>query len=554
MLTQIYIKNFVIVDELNLNFSANLNVLTGETGAGKSIWVDAVLLALGARADHNPVRENQKQCNITLCFDLSSQPMAQAWLREHDFDTEEDCIISRTITDEGKSRSSLNGQPCSQHLIKELASHLVLTHSQHQHQALLKREMQRQQLDAFAGNDQKIKKLSSLFSQWQQIQDEIQQLKAQSPNKEDELKLLHYQYNELTTLALEEDEWQSLSDEHQRCFNAKSLIDHVDAALELTIDNEQHSAAQLVQQAISQLQDQRFNDQVLDDIREMLNTAAIHLQEAGSSLNSYRNQLDLSPEKLHALESRIQLIHDIARKHHCPPEQLNDTKTSLEQKIATLENSDLHLETLQQTELNVLNQYQKQAQSVSRSRHKHAAILSEKVTTLMQQLGMEGGQFSIQLATLDGPIHPYGQEQVEYHVSTNVGQTPQAMTHIVSGGELSRISLALQVITAEYCKPPTLIFDEVDVGIGGTTADTVGELLKSLSQNQQVLCITHLAQIAAKGQRHFQISKKIKNKLTISQVMQLKKEERVKEIARMLGGQTKTSQAHAISLLQTQDC
>ncbi len=550
MLTRIYIKNFVIVDELSLEFSPHLNVLTGETGAGKSIWVDAVMLALGARLDNNPVRENQQQCNITLCFDLSSQPAATAWLQDHQFELTDECIISRSINHEGKSRSNINGQPCTQSMIKDFASLLILTHSQHQHQALLKRQMQRTQLDAFSQLSDKTRQLNTFFQQWQQLQHQIQQLQNSKPNKDNELQLLRYQLDEIEELQLKPGEWQQLSDEHQRCCNAQNLISSINTALELTTQNEQHNAAQLVQQALSQLQHASCDDSALTEAKEMLNTAAIHLEEAGANLNSYRNSLDLSPERLQDLEDRIQRIHDIARKHHCPAEQLGDIQSSLAQQISSLENSDIHLETLLQTEQNLVKQYNTLAKKISRTRQKNSAILSEKVTSLMHQLGMEGGKFHIELTPLDTPINAHGQEQIDFQVSTNQGQALQNLGQVVSGGELSRISLALQVITAEYCRPPTLIFDEVDVGIGGKTADTVGELLHALGENQQVLCITHLAQIAAKGQRHFQISKQLQDNATLSQVMQLKDDERIQEIARMLGGESSTSEAHAAHLLQ----
>lgn len=553
MLTHIHIQNFTIIESLTLDFENSLSILTGETGAGKSIWVDAVSYALGARADSSVIRHGQLRCEIALCFDLSNNPKAQAWLCENDYDDDGECLIRRIIAVDSPSRASINGHPCPLQLLRELGALLLNIHGQHENQVLLKRAAQQQRLDAFADNEKLLNDIGLIYQKWKSTQNELEQIRAQVKNRDAELNLLRYQSEELENLQLKENEWDTLSYQHQQMHNAKDLITQLNEAIELTVDDEGTSASQMLQQAIHQLNSICFNDPKIKAAKELLNTAAIHLQEAGNELSQYRNHLDLSPENLTTIEERLTKIHDLARKHHTNPENLIDVQRSLSQKLQQLENVDVHLETLGQALEQHEKQYQKLAEKLTSSRKRAIKVLEKAITQSIQLLGIEGGLFRIQLGKREESLHPEGNEKLLFEVSTNPGQPFQPLTKIVSGGELSRISLALQVLTAKKDHTPTMIFDEVDTGIGGKTAETVGQLLRQLGKTTQVLCITHLAQVAAQGHHHYKIIKASAEKTTTTSVKKLNEKERINELARMLSGSkiTKQTLAHASELLVT---
>lgn len=551
MLTHIHIQNFTIIDSLTLDLQNGLSVLTGETGAGKSIWIDAVSYALGARADSGVVRHGQARCEITLCFDLKDHPQAQQWLQQNDYDDEGECVIRRIIAADGPSRAAINGRPSPLQSLRELGALLLNIHDQHENQALLKRQAQQQRLDAYADNDALLEKISALYQHWKTAATELEQLTQQAENRDAELNLLRYQLDEFEALQLKENEWKTLSQEHQQLHSAKDLITQLNQAIELTVESEENSASQMLQQAISQLDEIRLDDPQIKAAKELLSTAAIHLQEAGNELNHYRDHLDLSPEHLAKIEERLSTMYDLARKHHSSPENLLEIQKSLADKLQQLENVDVRLETLQQALDQHAKQYEKLAEQLSASRKKAIKKLEKAISDSIQALGINGGQFRIQLEARDNPIHPEGKEKILFEVSTNPGQPFHALNKIVSGGELSRISLALQVLTAKKDHTPTMIFDEVDTGIGGKTAETVGQLLRKLGTTTQVLCITHLAQVAAQGHHHYKISKLTGDKTTSTTVKQLNDDERVNELARMLSGSKITDQtlAHASELL-----
>lgn len=551
MLTHIYIKNYTIVKSLNLDLQDGLNVLTGETGAGKSIIVDAVSLALGARADANAIYPDENSCDISLCFDISNHPPAKRWLQEQQFDSEEECIIRRSLNRDGRSRSTINGHPCTLYLTREFGELILNIHSQHQHQSLLKREMQQLQLDTFAHHEEVLMKINQLHQQWQKISKELATLKQRNEDRNHQLELLQYQLEELNALNLQENEWHHLTQQHQQLHNAKDLIDNLNQAIALTMQNENTSASLLLQQAIDRINEIKTEDPPLTAIKELLNSAAIHLQEAGEELSHYRDHLDLSPENLTTIEQRITTIHDLARKHHVNPADLSDVKKSLAQEIKTLENIETQLIELQRFRSQILDQYQTIANQLSQSRLKAAKILEKQITQQMQRLNIHGGQFKVQLQKTEEIITPYGNEKIIFMVCTNPGQGFLPLQKVVSGGELSRISLALQVITAQKEGKPTLIFDEVDTGIGGKTAEIVGQLLRELGEKVQVLCITHLPQVSAQGHHHFKIEKTIDKKSVSTTIYPLNKKERIDELARMLSGSKITEQmlAHAEKML-----
>ena len=549
MLEQIYIKNFVIVDELTIDFKNGLSVLTGETGAGKSIWVDAVMLALGARADNQVIRSGTPQCDIVLTFNITNQPKAQAWLTDHDFDNETNCMIRRTLKADGKSRSTINGVPCSQQLIQKFSEHLISIQNQNHQQQLLKKQYQREQLDHISGIKKELNQLQELYNKWNIIDQKIKSKTQQAGDHSHELSFLQYQLNELNELNLQKNEWQELSQEHQSCHQAKNFISNLSQALEALSDHPEHNAEKLIYRAISYLDKIPLNNDKLETIKNELNTANIHLKEARNDIQSYRDRHELSPERLDEIERRLEKIHELSRKHHCPAHELESLIPSIEHKINELNNIDTDLETLKTEADEILLKYKALCHEVTRQRRKHSKIFSQKITQTIQNLNFKGGRFSIELQESQKIITAYGNETVEFYLSANPGQPAQPLHKAASGGELSRINLAIQAITAAHYPTPTLIFDEVDSGIGGETAHVVADLLQKLGNQSQVLCITHLPQVAAKGHQHFHINKKTTGNTTLSSVMQLNDKQRIQEVARMLGGQTALSKSHAEEML-----
>lgn len=551
MLTHIHIENYTIAKTLSLDFENGLSVLTGETGAGKSIILGAINLALGARADTQCIRKGAERCDITLCFDIAHLPDMKIWLQEHALDDEDTCLIRRVIERNGRSRSTLNGKPCPQSLMRQFAEGVLNIHSQHQHQTLLKPEFQQRSLDSIAHHQAMLQKISVLHQQWREIETKIRLLKEKTQTNHHELNLFRYQLEELEGLNLKENEWKTLNEEYQQLHNAKTFLTHLNQALDFTVENEKASASLLLQQAIEQLTQIKTENKQLTNIKTLLDTAAIHLEEAGSELNQYRSQIDISAEDLADKDARLAALHDIARKHQVNPEDLMSVKQSLTEKIDQLENSDAHIEALQEQQAKILKQYQTIASRLTTSRKKAATALNKAITSSMQELGMTGGHFEVRFDAIEGGISPTGNEKVAFWVCTNPGQDPQPIQKIASGGELSRISLALQVLSAKQEKTPTLIFDEVDVGIGGKTAETVGQLLRQLGNETQILCITHLPQVASQGHHHYHVEKATSSTDTSSHIKKLTRQKRIEEIARMLSGSkvTEKTLAHAEDIL-----
>lgn len=553
MLTHIHIKNFAIVEQLNIDFTAGLSVLSGETGAGKSIWVDAVNVALGQRADANLIRQGQDTAEITVCFDLNHLPEAQVWLDAQSFTSsaENECIIRRIIKRQGTSRSFINSTPCPQNSTRELADLLLATHSQHQHQSLLKSEGQQLQLDRYAGNLVDLASMAKYFRNWQAISHQIDLINSQRQQRDEQLGLLHYQTAELDELELQADEWQTLSEEHQQLHRLKNSVLELNEILNLISDNEQNSAASLVYQALNRFQAIQGETLGLQGVSELLNNAGIVLDEAANELRHKRDHLDLSDERLAAIETRLSLLHDLARKHQVPPEQLLEIHQKLQQKLEQLMHLDDQLRELQEKQQDAERHYQLLAGQISQRRREAVVVINQTVTAMMPDLGMPGGRLVIQLEPNSQSLSLSGHERVSMQVSTNPGQDLHPLNKVASGGELSRISLALQVMIAQKAQTPTLIFDEVDVGIGGKTAAMVGKLLRELGKHSQVLCITHLPQVASQGHHHYCITKKTKSDGVDCEIKQLTPTERVNELARMLGGSEITTQtrAHAEEML-----
>lgn len=553
MLTHIHIKNFIIVKSLSLDFQHGLHVLTGETGAGKSIWIDAIEIALGGRADANMIYAGEKNAEITLCFDLRHLPAAKQWLQEHALPDEDECIIRRTIDQDKPSRTTINGTPTPQQFIRALAETILCIHGQHHHQRLLKSDMQRIILDRFAGNEALVFSTHQHHETWKTLDRESQQLQLQMQNKSSDLALWQYQLDELQSLTISENEYDTLFAQFQKAHHTKHFAESMHEAYALINNDDATSASDLVQQALHRLHSLPHDDASITNIRSLLQTAAIHIDEASDALQAYCHANDFSPAELAHIERRLATLQDIARKHHVDPTQLSEVETGLQHKIAQLEQADDVLASLEKQKKEVVAHYQKTAATLSKQRNSAAKKLSSAITEAMQTLGMNGGQFEIALPAHNKPIHFYGNEDIQFLIATNPGQSPQPLSQVVSGGELSRLSLIIQMLTVEKNNTPTIIFDEVDVGVGGKTATLIGRLLRELGQKTQVLCVTHLPQVAACGHHHFYAKKISDGKTTSTTILPLTETERTEELARMLSGShiTENSLSHARELLTT---
>ncbi len=552
MLSHIHIRHFAIVDELALELDNGMTVLTGETGAGKSILLDALGLALGDRAESGTIRAGADRAEVSAEFDIANLSPVQDWLNKHELDDDRQCLIRRTITKEGRSKGYINGRPVPMQSLRELGEQLVDIHGQHAHQSLLKRAIQRQALDDYAGaNHAKLlANTAKHFQHWQQLNEELNQLKASKIQREDRLELLQYQVEELQQLALTVEELKELETEHARLANLNLLREGGEKILSTLGSDEQNTITNGLDHASSELERLREIDPALANACETLQGATIQAHEATAELRNYLDSLSLDPERLQTIDERIGLIHDLARKHHCSPQALPPLQEQLESELATLESANIQLEEIATAVASTEADYTKVAQKLTASRQHATKKLAKAVSENMHQLGMPHGRFEIVLEPING-LSATGLEQVEFCVTTNPGQPVQALAKVASGGELARISLAIQVIAAASGRIPTLIFDEVDVGIGGGIAEVVGRLLRNLSHDRQVLCVTHQPQVASLAHHHLQVNKQAGKHSTITDVTPITEQKRVDEIARMLGGLEITEQtlAHAQEMI-----
>ncbi len=550
MLRQLHIRDFAIIHSLELELAPGLTVVTGETGAGKSILIDALALALGERAEAGVIRQDCKRSEVSATFDLHVRQDATHWLEDHDLsaDTNEECVLRRVIESGKPSRAYINGRPVPLQLLRELGEHLVDIHGQHEHQSLLRRDIQRQVLDDYAGLASDIAHLADCHNRWKSLQARRDALSREGSDRNLRLELLRHEVSELRTLDLAADEIPQLEEEYARLANASELLQGAQAAANALYDDDQFALAPALAQSISRLETLSEHDARLGAITTLLGEAAIRIDEAASQLHQYVDNLDLDPQRLHWIDQRIATVHDLARKHRVRPEELPGVLERLATELGDIENLEVNLETLER-ELNAARaDYFERARSVSTARYAAAKRLAGEVRGLMQGLGMPGGAFEIRLVTLDdNHAAGTGLELAEFLVSANAGQAVKSLNKVASGGELSRISLALQVATARIGRIPTLIFDEVDVGIGGAVSEIVGLQLRALGAQRQVLCITHLPQVAAQGNHHMRVSKRTLDGTTDTCIAALPQKERIQEIARMLGGMEITRQTLALA-------
>jgi DNA repair protein RecN (Recombination protein N) len=552
MLLELHIRDFTIIEKTDLAFETGMTVLTGETGAGKSILVDALSFILGGRADTKYIRHQAEMADISAVFLLEAKSEAAEWLKENDLFAEE-CVLRRVLNKEGRSKAYINGHPATLNQLKSLGNLLLNIHGQHEHYALLKRESQLARLDHFANNNELLSQVTKSFIALKQSQQNLFELQSKQQEFQAKHDLIRYQVNELEQLKLTEQEYESLHQEHNKLSHAQELINLCANSLDILYENEQAAVLSNLNQLYKQFKDTSKRHPELNDIVKLLNDAIIHVQECSHELRNYQEQLNLDPERLEVIEQRLQSLHNIARKHHIPAEKLYQHYQELEQELSSLSQSDQEIEQLQQLIQQQSEDYQKLAKKLSQHRKSAAKTLSQQVEKSMQELGMEGGKFAIEFEALtEEHYSALGIDKINFMANANPGQPLMPMTAVVSGGELSRIGLAIQVLTAERSATPTMIFDEVDTGIGGGTAEVVGKLLRKLGEHCQVMCVTHLAQVAAQASHHIYIEK-IKSKAhTASQVQILDKKGRQHELARMLGGIeiTESTLKHAAEMLE----
>ena len=552
MLSALYIRNLAIVRGLELNFAGGLTVLTGETGAGKSILIDALSLVLGARADADVIRARCTQAEILATFNIDHCPEAARWLADNGLEEEGQCIVRRAIYTDNPTRGFINDRPVTMASLRELGALLVDIHGQQEHQNLLRREIQRHILDDYAGHADAVNQLTGLYHQWLALQQRIDALRKESTDREARLDLLRYQVRELEALGLEAGEIPELEQEHARLAHANELLEGLQQAVGTLYDDDEGAVSGLLARTTTRLDGLLEYDPRLVEISRLITEAAVSIDEAAAQLHQRLASVESDPNRLQWLEGRLAAIHDLARKHRVPGEELPAMAKKLTQELADLQDADTSLETLT-TQFNGLrDEYQVQAGKISQRRRAAAVQFSKQVSAHMQELGMPGGAFQADVTTRSDPQPAAtGLDRIEYQVTANPGQPLRPLARVASGGELSRMSLAIQVVIAGVGRVPTLIFDEVDVGIGGRVAEIVGRELRALGVARQVLCITHLAQAAAQGDHHLRVSKTPPPELSVS-IDPLTGGERVDEIARMIGGVTITEQthAHAAEMLQ----
>ncbi len=549
MLTHLLVRDLAIVARLELDLRPGMTALTGETGAGKSILVDALALALGDKADTGLIRPDCERAEVSATFDLARTPLARRWLEDGGLDEGGECVVRRLIAAEGRSRAFVNGRPVTLQQLQELGEHLVDIHGQHAHQSLLRPAQQRALLDEFAGEGPAAAELAAVFRRYRDAATRLERLRSAQADRDARLDLLRFQRDELERLDLRPDELGALDQEQRRLRNVGRLQEICAGLLQRLYDGEP-SIQQELGQGVSQLDELSGLDDRLSAARELLDGALIQVQETASELRAYVDGLDLDPRRLEEVENRLSQILDTARKYRVRPEQLTERLTDLRNELADLENADVEVAALEGEAQAAESDYRERARRLTAARTEAAVRLSETVTRSMQTLGMKGGQFAAEIKALDEP-GASGLDQISFLVSANPGQPLQPLAKVASGGELSRISLAIQVATAECGQVPSLVFDEVDVGIGGGVAEIVGQLLRTLGRARQVLCVTHLPQVAAQAHHHLQIRKRTDDTRTYAEIRSLSSGERVDEIARMLGGReiTKKTLAHAREMI-----
>ena len=550
MLTHLCVHNYTLVDNLDLELHSGLTTLTGETGAGKSLLLDAIGLAIGNKVRGDAIFNAQEDAEVTASFDITKHTKVRQWLNEQNLPCiEDECLLKRLITPQGRSRCFINGRAVTLQQLQSLGQRLINIHGQHEHHALLLNTTQRKLLDAFGNYPDEIEQTRQHFEHWKNISDALATAQQLASHQNAEYQLLKYQAEELDHLALHENEVQALEAQQKQIANAEHIQHCGQQILSISRDSDDNLQGQLswITQQLNQLSkhNPRFKD-----IQELYKTALIHIEEAVASLDDQLSNDPGNASDLATIEQRLSTIYTIARKHKIAPEELAQHHQQLKQQLQSVENNGEQIAKLEREQETALNNYQASAQRLTLARTKAAKKIGKEVDKHLHNLNMKGAEF---IATLEAKSTPsaHGNENIQFLISTIPGKAPAPLQKIASGGELSRIGLAIQVVSAANHTTPTLIFDEVDAGIGGTTGNIVGQLLRELGSKTQVLCVTHLAQVASKAHNHLQVSKQVQKGTALSSITSLRGDAIVNEIARMIGGpvDTDTSLAHARQMI-----
>lgn len=549
MLTQLAIRDYAIVDTLDLELAGGMTAITGETGAGKSILLGALGLCLGERADAGSVRHGCERADLSARFDIAALPAARRWLAEREL-PDDDCLLRRVVTTNGRSKAWINGQPATVADLKALGEHLVEIHGQHAHQLLLREETHLRLLDDFAGNRSAVSELGETFRRWQTTRRRLKQLTESGDEVQARRQLLRYQVEELDALALGDDELATLEHEQEQLAHAEETLREAQFAAECC-DNDDGGVLTLLNQATHHLDPLPGSDRgSLAEVLAMLGEARIQIEEAVRELQRFADATELDPERLAWVESRLGEVHRIARKHHVMPEELPALHRRLQVELENLEGGEHDLEALRAEVETLRDSWRERVRAVGEVRRQAAGKFGKAVQEQLAFLAMGKARFEVAVGTRQSP-QPDGMEEVRFLISANPGQPPRPLAKVASGGELSRISLAIQVVAARHSTIPSLVFDEVDVGISGATAEIVGQLLRRLGDNGQVMTVTHLPQVAAQAHHHLHIEKQAKRDTTLTRMALLDEAGRVSELARMLGGVNLSDRtlAHAREML-----
>ncbi len=552
MLLNMQIRNFAIVDEIDIDFGAGMTVLTGETGAGKSIIVDALGLILGERGGSGLVRDGAKRAEFSAEFDVAGYPSVTSWLEEQSLDMDGECLVRRVIGADGRSRAFLNGTAVTLQTVKSLGEMLADIHGQHFHQSLGRRDVQRDLLDHYGSLLELRNQVATAYAAWRDLAAQLEDLRNAAADRASRLDLLEFQVRELDTLELDGNELPSLQAERQKLQNVSRLAEGLDRILNQTYDGEAGSAQSLLASACQELQELVTYDEALAPALALLEESGIQLSEAADQLHRYVDTLDADPARRDWVEDRLHAIQTVARKHRVDVGELGDIQARLRDELDMLRNADEHGAALERNEAAARSRFVEAAESLSAQRREVAARFSEEVQAAMAGLGMPGGTFDVSIDTADpDKAGPHGIDRIEYLISANPGQAPQPLSKVASGGELSRMGLAIQVIGSGGSQIGTMVFDEVDSGVGGGVAEMVGRRLCELGDARQVLCVTHLPQVASQADHHLRINKITDGKSTRTGVTELGHDERVEELARMLGGVkiTRRTREHAQEML-----
>ena len=557
MLAQLSISNFAVVKQLSVHLENGLTAITGETGAGKSIAIDALSLCLGERADANAVRKGSTKAEIIAHFSLNGNVAAKTFLDEHELTSDEDensCFIRRVISKEGRSKAFINGVPASLQQLKGLGQFLLAIHGQNTHLQLLKEDHQRELVDSYAQHDDILDNVKDAYSQWRDKQRTLKTLQDQAQQREDRLQLLTYQVRELDEFAIEEGEFEELETEHKRLSNGQSLLEQAQTSVYNLYENDEGNALSVIQSSIERLGELETHDASLTPIIALLNDASIQIEEAAGELRSYCDHLEIDPLRLQQVEARYAKAMDLARKHSVMPEALYKHHQELTTEFTSLSEQDTLLGTLEGEVATAREDYLQTTKGLSESRQQAAIKLGQDIEAQIRQMNMPHAKVDIQIQydEFKKPVST-GLDTVEFKVSTNPGQDADKLEKVVSGGELSRIGLAIQVIASDHNATPTMIFDEVDTGISGPTASIVGGLLRKLGKQSQVMCVTHLPQVAAQAHNQLFVTKLTDGESTETQMLALTKQDRIDELARLLAGDkiTKSALANAKELLKS---